>query len=171
MLQRSYPSPSSPLWGLSQLVISLKCLSLAFKSGSRRCHLKACLWFENSSKVLSSLIWVEVKCQLLSVRFPVTPWTVARQAPLSMGFSRQAHWSGLPFPTTGDLPLTQGLKPRLLGHLHCRRILYLLSHQASPLIQGYQLGYKCSGTQKDETSAATCPAKGWKASMGLRKET
>ena len=33
-----------------------------------------------------------------------TPWTVARQAPRSMGFSRQEHWSGLPFPSAGDLP-------------------------------------------------------------------
>ena len=33
-----------------------------------------------------------------------TPWTVARQAPLSMGFSRQEDWSGLPFPPPGDLP-------------------------------------------------------------------
>ena len=34
----------------------------------------------------------------------VTPWTGARQAPLSMGFSRQEYWSGLPFPSPGDLP-------------------------------------------------------------------
>ena len=34
----------------------------------------------------------------------VTPWTVARQAPLSMGFPRQEYWSGLPFPSPGDLP-------------------------------------------------------------------
>ena len=34
----------------------------------------------------------------------VTPWTVARQAPLSLGFSRQEHWSGLPCPPPGDLP-------------------------------------------------------------------
>ena len=34
----------------------------------------------------------------------VTPWTVAHQAPLSMGFSRQEHWSRLPFPSPGDLP-------------------------------------------------------------------
>ena len=34
----------------------------------------------------------------------VTPWTVARQAPLSMGFSRQEYWTGLPFPSPGDLP-------------------------------------------------------------------
>ena len=32
------------------------------------------------------------------------PWAVAHQAPLSMGFSRQENWSGLPFPTTRDLP-------------------------------------------------------------------
>jgi len=34
----------------------------------------------------------------------MTPWTVAHQAPLSIGFSRQEHWSGLPFPSSGDLP-------------------------------------------------------------------
>ena len=33
-----------------------------------------------------------------------TPWTVARQAPLSMEFSRQEFWNGLPFPSPGDLP-------------------------------------------------------------------
>ena len=39
------------------------------------------------------------------------PWTVAHQAPLSMGFSRQEYWSGLPFPSPGDLP-DPGIKPR-----------------------------------------------------------
>ena len=39
-----------------------------------------------------------------------TPWSVARQAPLSMGFSRQEYWSGLPFPSPGDLP-NPGIKP------------------------------------------------------------
>ena len=34
----------------------------------------------------------------------VTPWTEALQAPLSMGFSRQGYWSGLPFPFPGELP-------------------------------------------------------------------
>ena len=33
-----------------------------------------------------------------------TPWTIALQAPLSMGFPRQEHWSGLPFPPLGDIP-------------------------------------------------------------------
>ena len=40
----------------------------------------------------------------------VTPWTVARQAPLSWQFSRQEYWSGLPFPTPGDLP-DPGIEP------------------------------------------------------------
>ena len=39
-----------------------------------------------------------------------TPWTVACQAPLSMGFSRQEYYSGLPFPSPGDLP-NPGIKP------------------------------------------------------------
>ena len=40
----------------------------------------------------------------------VTPWTVACLAPLSMGFLRQEYWSGLPFPSPGDLP-DPGIKP------------------------------------------------------------
>ena len=40
---------------------------------------------------------------LSRVRLFVTPWTVAFQAPPSMGFSRQECWSGLPFPSPGDL--------------------------------------------------------------------
>ena len=49
--------------------------------------------------------------QLLN-RVPVfvTLWTAALQAPLSMGFSRQEYWSGLPFPSPGDLP-DPGIKP------------------------------------------------------------
>ena len=43
-----------------------------------------------------------------------TPWTVARQAPLSIGFSRQEYWSGLPFPYPGDLPKPE-IKPRSLA--------------------------------------------------------
>ena len=39
-----------------------------------------------------------------------TPWIVARQVPLSMGFSRQEYWTGLPFPSPGDLP-DPGIEP------------------------------------------------------------
>ena len=43
-------------------------------------------------------------CVLSRVRLFATPWTVDCQAPLSMEFSRQEHWNGLPFPPPGDLP-------------------------------------------------------------------
>ena len=42
--------------------------------------------------------------RLSCVQLYVTPWTIARQAPLSLGFSRQEYWSGVPFPSPGDLP-------------------------------------------------------------------
>ena len=45
-----------------------------------------------------------------------TPWTVAYQAPLSMEFSRQEYWSGLPFPSLGDLP-DPGIEPTSLASL------------------------------------------------------
>ena len=48
---------------------------------------------------------LKIKVKSLShVQLPATPWAVAHQAPLSMGFSRQEHWSGLPFTSPGDLP-------------------------------------------------------------------
>ena len=47
------------------------------------------------------------------VQLFATPWTVAHQAPLSMGFSRQEYWSGLPFPFPGDLP-DPGIEPTSL---------------------------------------------------------
>ena len=53
--------------------------------------------------------------QLLGcVRLSVAPWTVAREAPLPVEFPRQEYWSGLPFPTPGDLP-EPGIKPESLG--------------------------------------------------------
>ena len=44
----------------------------------------------------------------------MTPWTVACQVPLSVGFSRQESWSELPFPSPGDLP-NPGIEPRSLA--------------------------------------------------------
>ena len=58
-----------------------------------------------------------------------TLWTVARQAPLSMGSPRQEYWSGLPFPSPGVFP-TQGLNPRLL---HWQVGSLPLSHQGNLL--------------------------------------
>ena len=44
------------------------------------------------------------------LRLFVTPWSVAHQAPLSMGFPRQEYWRGLPFPILGDLS-DPGIEP------------------------------------------------------------
>ena len=49
-------------------------------------------------------------CVCRRVHLVVIPWTVARQTPLSMEFSRQEYWSGLPFPSPGDLP-DPGIEP------------------------------------------------------------
>ena len=49
-------------------------------------------------------------CVLNHAQLSATPWTVAHQPPLSMEFSRQEYWSGLPFPPPGDLP-NPGIKP------------------------------------------------------------
>ena len=72
--------------------------------------------------------FIRKKVKLLScVQLFATPWTVAYQAPPSMGFSRQEYRSGLPFPSPGDLP-NQGLN---LGLLHCRQMIYSLRHQGN----------------------------------------
>ena len=59
------------------------------------------IYYRNGRKVKS----------LSRVRLFATPWTVAYQALLSKGFSRQEYWSGLPFPSPGDL-LYPGIEPR-----------------------------------------------------------
>ena len=71
---------------------------------------------------------VDMLSHFICVWFFETLWTVGRQAPLSMGFSRHGYWSEFPGPSPGDLPdpeIEQCL-------LHCRWILYPLSHLESP---------------------------------------
>ena len=63
-------------------------------------------------------------CMLSHVRVFVTPWTVAHQAPLSMEFSRQDYWCGLPFPSPGNLS-HPGIEPE--------------SPAWSPALQAYSL--------------------------------
>ena len=66
-----------------------------------------CIWG------LNCIMFVQHACVLnhfSCVQFFMTLWTIAHQAPLSMGFSRREQWSGLPFPTPGDLP-DPGIEP------------------------------------------------------------
>ena len=84
------------------------------------------LYFSEYTSIITSMKWSEVK-PLSCIQIFVTPRTVASQASQSMGFSRQEYWSGVPFPSPRDLPYP-GIKP---GLLHCRQMLYPLSHQGS----------------------------------------
>ena len=78
------------------------------------------------------LLWNISEGESLSrVRLFVTPWTVAYRAPQSMGFSRQEYWSGLPFPSPGDL-LDPGVEPTSLMSPALRVDALLLSHWGSP---------------------------------------
>ena len=77
-------------------------------------------WAFSTSQALSCTLLYCVWTQ----SYP-TPWTVAHQVPLSMGFPRQEYWSGLPCHLLHGIFPTQGLNPHLL---YCRQILCLLSY-------------------------------------------
>ena len=90
-------------------------------------------------KCLAQNLGQRVSCQSLSrVRLFVTPWTVAHQAPLSMGFARQEHWSRLPFPSPRDLPdsgSNPSLKsPALAGGSFTTRTTWDALGQSKPLL-------------------------------------
>ena len=68
-------------------------------------------------------------CCLVGKSF-VTPWTIARQAPLSMGFPRQEYWSGLPFASPGNLP-DPGIEPTSPA---LQADSLSLSHQGNPFM-------------------------------------
>ena len=72
---------------------------------------------------------------------------VVHQALLSMGFSRQEYWSGLPFPSPRDPP-NPGID---LSLLHCRQILYQLTYRESPSSEGCQKRHLWSGDIYDKT--------------------
>ena len=76
-----------------------------FSSISKRKWIKHSSIFSVTQKTPNIIPIYKVKVKSLSrVRLFATPWTVAYQAPPSVGFSRQEYWSGLPFPSPGDLP-------------------------------------------------------------------
>ena len=85
-----------------------------------------------------SPLWVSVKAMLghfSRVQRFASPWAPALQAPLSMGFSWQAYWSGLPFPPPGDLPSSgvKAVSPAL------QVASLLLSHWGSSQLRHYLL--------------------------------
>ena len=75
------------------------------------------------------------------IRLFVTPWTTACQAPLSIGFSRQEYWSGLPCPPPGDLPNPCLLFPELAGRF------FTLRHLGSPVNITCKIHYQVARAQ------------------------
>ena len=69
-------------------------------------HMGPAVWEEPSLSIISESPLSQFSC----LQVVATPWTVAHQAPLPMGFSRQEYWSGLPCPPPGDLP-NPGIEP------------------------------------------------------------
>ena len=91
-----------PLWGCNcplPALAALACLSPVVDGPIRsQLGLLSPLFCDQAWKCVGGAL-VAKSCRTL-----VTPWTVACQAPLSMGLSRQEYWSGLPFPSPGDFP-------------------------------------------------------------------
>ena len=75
------------------------------------------LWLKSPTGSLQQHLSSEMFVVVVQSQSPIwlfaTPWTIARQGPLSMGFPRQEYWSGLPFPSPGDLPYP-GIEPTSL---------------------------------------------------------
>ena len=114
--------------------------SIILQTPSQRRHILASWWLGVFLRLKSLDVsirqlykfWIKLikKVKSLSrVQLFAIPWTIAYHAPLSMGFSKQKYWRGLPFPCPADLP-DPGIEPR---SPHCRQMLYHLSHQGSPL--------------------------------------
>ena len=83
-------------------------------------------------------------------------WTVGCQAPLSMGFSWQKYWSGSPCPSPGDFPnpRIEPSSPHLLRLLHCKKILYALSHPGSSIVtlSSFKFHHKSGPAESESVS-------------------
>ena len=91
--------------------------------------------------LLYSSLYFGIGAQSLSrVQLCATPWTVAHWASLSMEFSRQDYWSGLPFPPPGDLP-NPGIKPASPGSPTLQADVLPLSYQGSSSTSSSQVAF------------------------------
>ena len=101
-------------------------------------------WFSNTifstCPLTGEMFYSKMGCAVLScIRFFVMLWTVACQAPLSMGSSRQEYWSGLPCPPPEDLP-DSGMEAASLVSCNGMRVLYHQCHLGRPSLR-YLISY------------------------------
>ena len=111
-----YRLPGSSIYGITQTRI-LERVAISFSrgfSGPREWTQRPRDWIQVSCIVdrfftvwatKETLLVIKVKPRS-HIRLFATPWAIGYQAPLSMGLTRQEYWSGLPFPSPGDLPNT-----------------------------------------------------------------
>ena len=117
-----------------------------------------------------------------------TPWTIARQAPLSMGFSKQEYWSGLPCPPPGDIP-DPGIKPMSLmfpalagrffttsttGKPNKPFAVHLLSrvqHFTIPWSIGRQAARSMGFSRQEYQNGLPCPPSGDLPNPGIRPKS
>ena len=115
--------------------------------------------------LLESMIKQTYVCSQFSITSDSfgTPWTVAHQAPLSMGFSRQEYWVGLPFPVPQDLP-DPGVKTCIFC-VSCigRQILY---HCAKEWFWGEAKKQTWKLPGGSDSKESSCSAKTWVRSLG-----
>ena len=100
-------------------------------------------------------------CSVAKLGLFATSWTVARQAPLSMGFPRQEYWSGLPFTSPGDLP-DPGLEPRSPA-------LQTDSLPSEPPGKPWGQGRACLSQLRQELSSAPSPQDHVKVKSGMTR--
>ena len=103
---------------------------ISFKNCLFMCE---CVWYAHKSCMKGYMHVCMLSC-FSRIWFFVTPWTIAHQAPLSMGFSRQEYWNGLPNLPPKNL-LDLGIKPVSLMAPALQENSLLLSHWGSP--EGY----------------------------------
>ena len=93
------------------------------------------------------MYWVVLSC----VQLFITPWTVALQAPLSLGFPRQEYWSGLPLPSPGDLP-DPGIEPAFLASSALAGGFFTTEPSGKPCFSVYNPKilplYRCRGVNR-----------------------
>ena len=97
-------------WEQPCLSSTAPCECILVRDTTISCRLLFLLWrvpsfhtCDKGSSITIRQVGIRV-CMLSHVWLFATPWTIAHQAPLSMGFPRQEYWSGLPLPSPGDLP-------------------------------------------------------------------
>ena len=123
----------------SFLIALVSISSTVLKRSSKSRHLHLVSDIKGKSFSLSPL---NITLNIMMCPTLATPWTVACQAPLSMGFSRQEYWSGLPFPFPGDLP-----DPRI--------------ERGSPALQADTLPTELQGKPSNITLAIALWLVGW----------